>query len=254
MVIAGTMEVTITFTGLFMFVPDGASLYALLPATSGSMRHVACVSDGEKECDVEYTSSGDLRIVGLSGATGFNMPPESAFDLFRITKKRIRRSQLENVPKDVFLRLKLPLASKTLESGKTAEWEIPGISPNPVLSHRVIWRRSGVSLSKLTVERRKYGSGALEESHDFFPQGTKLDLYFDHVPPKGECPFKGFPAAHFAHYFDVYDPHETAKTPKLAVDPDEACVQELKPLNRFDQRDRRAATTFTCMTAQAPAG
>lgn len=255
MAAAGTMDVTITFTGLFLFVPDGTtSLYVMLPATSGGMRHVACLSDGEKECDVEYKDGGDLSFAGLSGATGFNRPPDSAFDLYRITKKRMPRNQLEKTPKDVFLRLKLPLASIPLEAGKTAEWEVPGISPNPLLSHRVIWTRSGVPRAKLTMERRKFGSVTVAQSFDFYPQGDKLTLHFDHVPPDEGCPFKGFSAAHFAHYFHVYDPRESPKIPKLAQDPDELCPRESKPLDRFDQRDRRAASTFTCMTAQVPAG
>lgn len=246
------MDVTITFTGLFLFVPYQTSLYVLLPAT-GSMKHTACLSDGEKECDLEYKGSGDLLIPGLIGATGFQMPPESVFDLRRITNERIHKRQLTGEPKDIFLRLKLPLASEQILGGKSSEWEIEGISPNPVLTHQVIWKRSGVPLPNLTVERRSFTSGAVEQSDTFSPQARKLNLFFDHVPPEADCPYKGYPAHHFAHYFDAYEPSKKPKIPKLAQHPDEPCVRETKPQDKLDPIDRRAASTFTCMTAQVQA-
>lgn len=252
MAVATSMDVTITFTGLFLFVPYQAHLYVLLPATGG-MEHVACLSDGEKECDIRYNAAGDLLIPRLVGATGFQMPPESVFDLHRITRKPIPKRQLTGTPKDIFLRLKLPLASEQITGGKLSEWEIEGISPNPVLTHQVIWKRSGVPLGNLAVQRSNFASGAVEQSDEFVPHGRKLNLFFDHVPPEADCPYKGYAAHHFAHYFDAYVPSERPKIPKLAQEPDETCVSETKPLEKFNQRDRRAASTFTCMTAQASA-
>lgn len=248
------MSVTlrIKFTGLFMFVRHRRTLHVILPATSGSGRHAAWLSEIECSHGRPLQGNGAITLVDIRPCPLDELQvPERAFDTGLVTGTPFPLCQLGNAPTSaVHLRMDLPLPSQPLEPGDTASWDVCG-KPGPYrLTHQMTYTLRGEALPTLGFVRKRFGSTKEEERIALRPNGPDINLFIRHLPPsEPHCTDvrKGHPASHVASYYSLYCPSVKGTIPRLAHDP-VACRPAVPQcgLKRMDD-----ASTFTCMVGKA---
>jgi len=238
----------ITFTGLFLFVPEPRQpkrrLHVLLPATGGNTgvhQHTATLHQAESGTGPIVFANEDLRITGSTGTVLF--PPPEAIDLEEITQgKRFPRAALTSAnPTNVHARVVLPRAT-SIKPGQVARWHIDGLGER-TLTHRLVWRLEGLSGTSVSVERDPFGNG--DKTTKVFHQNSEgvVHLCIQHLPPDhGEQPSIGFEAEHFQAFYRTNPVFDTGPNPTLAQPPED--------IERSPCDPPRNADTFTCMVAQ----
>jgi hypothetical protein len=220
------MRLTVTFTGLCLFVPDpsGRSMHVLLPATGGGHVH---------EHRAKLTFQGtewDLRdrFLDLSGAGGkgtIGRMDEGAFDVREIVGRPVDARQLGRNPGHaVAARITLPLADG-VKVGKTARYRYTfkkkdgtEVKRNPRLSNEFTWTVPDVSISEGAWQLLALRGNA---APDRLPAltGGEIVLKVSHLPDEDPGICEGDPVHHAHAYYDVYDPPAKGPLPRLDEKP-----------------------------------
>lgn len=246
------LRLEITFTGLFLFVPETKQprrLHVLLPGTGGTTGvhlHEATMHQVGSTGQPITFGHETLRVPAGSGT--ILLPPSEAVDLEEITQgERFPRSALKkpNPSPAVYARVVLPLAS-SIRSGQTAHWHIDGLGER-VLTHRIIWTLDGLPGTSVTLQRDPFGDGA--ETAEVFHQDAQgvVQLCIRHLPDHVHQPFPGFEADHFQAFYRSDPIFSTGPNPTLAQVPSSIDPSPCDPVDKN-------ADTFTCMVAQVRAG
>jgi hypothetical protein len=256
----------ITFTGLFLFVPDTKSpkaLHVLLPATGtmGVPKHEATIGHLGPDTAIPLGRE-DIAVPAAQGTLLF--PPNEAVDLEEITSgQRFPRNNLKKRDPGprIHARVKLPLAT-SIEPGQTAEWGIEGFGMR-TLTHRIIWTLDELPDTSVTLKRKPFGGTETDLVFNADADGL-VRLCIQHLPVGENTPkagervhveeahthdaTRGMEAKHFAAYYKSDPVFGTGPNPKLAETPGEPQKSEC---DRF--APARNAETFTCMVAQVRA-
>jgi hypothetical protein len=245
----------ITFTGLFLFVRQGYTLHVLLPATGGVgqvHRHSARLEASTGGPIYSFPERGAVRLSGINPISCDDVEvPSQAFDLERITGKRLDLDQLGGQPTNqVYLRLELPLPSDALRPGPQAAWRFGTDPQDHMLSHKMVYTLRGQALPDLTFTQRRFITNQVVQTVKFPVQGQPLRLNFSHLSYQPICPHQHYEATHFNAYYALYTNSVTKRNPKLAYQPTEPCIFELKRDEPLTLKEWYDASTFTCMVAQ----
>lgn len=241
----------ITFTGLFLFVPEPKrpkGLHVLLPGTGGTTGvhlHTATVRQLDSTRPEFTLATEDLTLTGGNGTVLF--PPVEAVDLEEVTEGvRYPRSALKKPDPGprVHARIVLPPASRIVP-GQTAQWDIPGIGKRR-LTHRVIWTVEGLAGTSVTLERDPFGNGD-KTTEVFHEVNGVVRLCIDHLPDHVETPRPQFEAKHFQAFYRSDPVFGTGPNPILAQEPGTIDPGPCDPV-------AKNADTFTCMVAQVRPG
>jgi hypothetical protein len=240
-----TLEMT--FTGLFLFVPDRANskLHVLLPTTEHGGhsidQHKWCLHHENTQTQI---MDGFIDLTEIPASTTWRPLPETIADAGDLVGKTVKHSQLESAA-DAGIKGRIRLsAPRILASGETALWELRR-DEYVFLTNRLRlgWRVDGTSL------KIKIASSADTVVKELRPDSDGLlRVHFTHLPDDDEEIGIGEEAEHFNAYYHVFGGIRGPK-PKLRERPRKA---------RFEPRDKEefverkwALSTFTCMVAQA---
>lgn len=245
----------ITFTGLFLFVPESRrprKLHILLPGTGGTTGvhpHVAKVRQLESTRPEITLANEDFILTGDGGPVLF--PPHEAVDLEELTGGlRFPQSSLRKPdPRPrVYARILLPGAT-SITPGQTARWNIPGLGER-TLTHQLTWRLEGLAGTSVTLSRDPFGPGG-GTSEVFHAVDGMVRLCIEHLPTMVHIPCKGCPAHHFPAFYGADQVFGAGPNPVPTLAQEPGTMQP-SPCDSGDVDED--ADTFTCMVAQVRPG
>lgn len=230
-------NLTITFRGLFLFVPDGKFLHVLLPRTemlgAHHLHHPKWYwHGGGLPAHPFQDVFVDLSKVPSEGAVP--LLPRSLADIAPHNDCSIKSEHLDaKVHQNLIAVIRLS-APSDITPGDAAIWELGGKTGYLTNKAECLWPNLAISSLEFTLTNR---NGAVETKK--LPHSEDgWNLTFEHLPlPEHEHPIKkGDPATHFKAYYAVCGSKKEGPLP---------CLRQSPP-------NDPAASTFTCMLGQAP--
>lgn len=245
-----TMDLLVTFTGLFMFVrdPGGKRVHALVPATPPG-------DDHHHDLTLEYRGL-DRKVdlthwrLDLSGAGGTGKAvdvPDEVLDAGTLAELRVDSKQWSDTPRDtVIARVTLPPFHKVVAT-KPVKWDVrvlPERSKSVLsdveryLTHELTWRVPNVDQAFFDTWQLVPLPGNTSRPKDLpRPDLTVARIYIQHVPTKPPETHKGDEAPHFHLFYSVFNASPN-KRPHPYLDEEPETVVGGSP--------------FNCILAQSP--
>lgn len=243
------IRLEITFTGLFLFVPDSANgtLNVVLPSTGFGPVHLHKPTINEQGGQRIVFGDEDLSLIGSGPGANVLTPPTETVQLRSITNRPLEFDQIRKPGKrpNIHARIVLPRATSMGPGAMPALFNVPVLGPQR-LSHRVEWTLLNLDQASAVFERRRH-DGSTVPPFNFQPDAEDVvRLCIQHLPDHDDEPTNGYEAKHFQAYYRVYLPPAAGANPRLAEDPRDEPPHPCMP--------QQAASTFTCMTAQVVPG
>lgn len=221
-------DLTLTFTGLTMFVPERDRIFALLPSTPPDMPHRALLrvpsqylsskpATGWYEQRLEGWS---LDLTGLAGQGGVVALPPGLADAGAAIGRRVSRRQLGPNPEDsVAARMTLPAAT-VMTRVHGGFWDL-GPQMDVEMTHGVEWKLAGVDGDSLPwglFGLRTFRAERLPELH---PVDGEIRVEVLHLPDTDvpRDPPCGTPGHHFALYYGLFGPKVDGPVPLFRAPP-----------------------------------
>jgi hypothetical protein len=209
-------DLTITFTGLTLFVPDRDRIFALLPSTPPDMPHRAEIridpkylpADPSRELVGPYTRSLDgwsLDLTGLMGNSGVVALPPGLADAGAAAGKPISRRLLGPDPGEIVTaRVALPPATE-MTRAPGGFWDL-GRQMDVEMTHKVEWTLTGVQADSLNWGLLNLRDFAAEPLPELNPVDGRIVLEVHHLP---DGDFPGDPPCqsrgdHFGLYYQLF--------------------------------------------------
>lgn len=263
-----TFDLEITFTGLCLYVRDGAKLHVLMPSAAGCHieKHESRVYTNRNWKRWEELGNCELDLSDLGGgsAANFDLPP-TIFD-FATLGYSVPQKYLKEDHPELYTRITLMNGEASfVEDG--ALWAMTDDRAKceataPVeMSHQLRWKINDVPRDHLRWAFRQFGSNTPGENP--YPRPTaakKLELHITHAPKENHPDGKGSTPVpkecesrtHFEAYYSLL-PSATLKPLPYFHDIGRVTVPTAMKDGRAVARGW-AGMVFTCMSAQAPVG
>lgn len=260
-------DLTIHFWGLCMFVPDGGTVYVLLPSVGGDIPpHLAglYVDPAYKEAGSRERAGSQERLAELKGwevtfagkdtdTPATTLPAELA-NVGAVAGLPVNTAVFDSNPGGVLNARVLLTAGSPLspEPGVALEqWRYPPTDPATGLMVTVVWRIPGVEGDSLELTLTPLGEGNPVVLHTLYPidGGIQISVYHtaeEELPMSKVVPTplpRGKPAKHFAAFYSLLDPPPAeADCPLPVSDAPSGTggVADIKPVN-FGE------VAYTCM-------
>lgn len=252
-------DLTLTMTGLTLFVPDGDRIFALLPATPPDMPHRAVL-----RVDPRYLAGGgtggkwyeqdldewSLDLTPLAGRGGVVALPPGLGDAGAAAERRISRRQLgPNPDASVAARLTLPPAT-VMTRVHGGFWDL-GPQMDVEMTHSVQWTLCDVQADTLQWGLFALNGFRAQPLPELRPVDGQiavevLHLPEDDVPKEPPC---GTPAHHFGLYYSLFGKGANGPLPKFRAPP------LVHPCDQLPQVVPGVAqgSFYTCMMAMSGA-
>lgn len=265
-------DLTITFTGICLLVPDSTRqvLHVLMPKTPADHPHYPRLIFVDEAGDVQKKDIAgmDLELVGVSGGNGFaaSVHPE-IFDFgdTLLGPRKVKQVLLDpDKPKpEALISRALLTAGKFGNRRRGGHWKFEVGAGFKVrrLPTAMDWHIEDVGLSFLTV-KDKLGGGSFKvypkngEIHLLIVHVTKkeLDVIGPNIPPNADCPADGDDAQHLELYSPILDPVVSSTIlPKFDRATTYAAGLCATPTRATRVMSRAEADTATCVAAAAAA-
>jgi hypothetical protein len=230
-----SFELKITFTGLFLFVPEPGSqrMHVLLPKSPhGPMQHIPCLyydqgykTGGPLGTDPLAQIALDDHVLDLSGYAGVIDPKlPNLVNLNDITNDRIAPDRID---KDIDDRLtsRIELAAGSAYTEATGRWDLvqptilsPPASPVARMAWWMEWTipDTMIGASQLDLMFTELHKAPTQKPVTLHPKNGYIELHARHLmagepiptagntKPTGLLPPPGFTADHFRSYYKVY--------------------------------------------------
>jgi hypothetical protein len=255
-------DLSITFTGLTLFVPDRDRIFALLPATPSEMRHSAEVlidprylhspPPGARGERYSHSIEGwSLDLTGLTGNSGVVALPPGLVDVGAAAGKRISRRLLgPNPDENVAARLALPPAT-TIVRQHGGFWDL-GPQVDVEMTHSVEWTLEGVEADSLDWGLYKLRGIGADPLPELYPVDGRIAVEVRHLPDEDvpvhpPCGTKGH---HFGFYYKLFGAEVNGPLPSFRAPPLE---HECEPSwgTHAKVRIRHDGSFYTCMMAMS---
>lgn len=222
-----SFDLTITFSGLTLFVPGTDRISALLPAIPPEMPHQAVLQfDGAylgRGGGVPYRqdlAGWTLDLTGLAGSSGLVALPPGLADVGAAVGRRLSRRQLGPSPDDsVASRVALP-APTVMTRAHGGFWDL-GPQMDVEMTHHVEWTLRDVEGDSL--QWGLYGLRGITALPlpDLHPVNGKIVLQVLHLPDDDapSDPPCGAASHHFGFYYALFGPQADGPLPLFRAPP-----------------------------------
>lgn len=240
-------DLTLTISGLTLWVQGEERMFALLPSTPPSVQHQARLRFTPRGGPQEVFLGGwSLDLSGLTGSGGFAALPPGVADVGALARRRLPRRQLGPNP-DASLDSRLVLPPPTeMTRVNSAFWDL-GPHVDVEMTYQVTWTLAGVPGDVLTWGLFGLRDFKAEPLPDLDPVNGKVEIEVLHLPePPAPLLRCGDPADHFGAYYGLFGRGVTGPLPLFRASPSvHRCeglpIPVLPPDGSF----------YTCMMAMA---
>jgi hypothetical protein len=245
--------VEITFTGLFLVVPDGDDFTILLPrSTAHPHEHPEVGRSGS------HITGKDIDLTAVLPRGGLNLPPHVTVPVTTLSgNKPIKPHLLEDAfpAADVKARIKVPKPARISSIGK-AKWKMKTDLKHA--SNKLVFEYDGFAASTITIPTST-GSVDINES------GEMIRIEFIHRAVTEPKCIPNLRALHVDAYYDLIEDPAERPIPELADD----CPAALTVLELADEiasgvkgskslsirrqvraaiaKEKKSLSTFTCL-------
>jgi hypothetical protein len=248
-----SFELTLTISGLTLWVQGEERMFALLPSTPPEIQHHARLRftvDGVRKEEPLDASSLDLS--GVTGSGGFASLPPAVADVGALAGRRLPRRQLGPNP-DPSLQARVILPQPTqMTRVNSAFWDL-GPHVDIEMTYKVTWALADVPGDALRWELFGLRDFKAKPLPDLHPVNGKVEIEVLHLPDVPDPPAPllrcGEPAHHFGFYYGLFGDDVQGPLPLFRAPPS---VHECKGLSTpvLPPPD---GSFYTCMMGMAVA-